>query len=253
MIRIISLTDTGQKLAQTLSKHLPQSSLWHKPSPFTEQVQSAFKQGDALVLICATGIAVRTLAPVLQSKHQDPPVLVLDECGDYVIPLLSGHEGGANEWGRQVADIVDAQLVSTTAKPYLKPVYTIGMGCERDCPITDLHSLLFDCLQQANLKLDQVESINSIDIKADEVGLIELAKQFDKPFSTWNQKQLAAEELLLSTKSDYIMSVVGVYGVAESAALHAARVVTGQAPELVLNKQKNSKATCAIARSFPLS
>jgi cobalt-precorrin 5A hydrolase len=93
----------------------------------------------------------------------------------------------------------------------------------------------------------------SIDIKADEVGLIELTKQFDKPFSTWNQKQLATEESLLSTKSDYIMSVVGVYGVAESAALHAARVVTGQAPELVLNKQKNSKATCAIARSFPLS
>ncbi|MFT6264693.1 MAG: cobalt-precorrin 5A hydrolase [Oleiphilaceae bacterium] len=253
MIRIISLTDAGKKLAQTLSKQLPQSSLWHKPSPFTEQVQSAFKQGDALVLICATGIAVRTLAPVLQSKYQDPPVLVLDECGDYVIPMLSGHEGGANEWGRQVADILDAQLVSTTAKPYLKPVYTIGMGCERDCPLADLQSLLFDCLQQANLKLDQVESINSIDIKADEVGLIELTKQFDKPFSTWNQKQLATEESLLSTKSDYIMSVVGVYGVAESAALHAARVVTGQAPELVLNKQKNSKATCAIARSFPLS
>jgi len=253
MIRIISLTDAGQKLAQKLNKKLSESSLWHKPTPFTEQVQSAFKQGDALVLICATGIAVRTLAPVLQNKHQDPAVLVLDECGDYVIPMLSGHEGGANEWGRQVAEMLGAQLVSTTAKPYLKPIYTIGMGCERDCPMPELQSLLIDCLQQANLKLDQIQSINSIDIKADEVGLIELSKQFEKPFSTWNQKQLATVESLLSTKSDYIMSVVGVYGVAESAALYAAKVVTGQAPELVLNKQKNSKATCAIARSFPLS
>jgi len=253
MIRIISLTEAGQKLAQKLSKQLPENSHWHKPLPFTEQVQSAFKQGDALVLICATGIAIRTLAPILESKHQDPPVLVLDECGNYVIPMLSGHEGGANEWGRKVADILDAQLVSTTAKPYLKPVYTIGMGCERNCPMPELQSLLIDCLQQANLKLDQIQSINSIDIKADEVGLIELTKQFDKPFSTWNQKQLATVESLLSTKSDYIMSVVGVYGVAESAALYAARVMTGEAPELVLNKQKNSKATCAIARSFPSS
>jgi len=253
MIRIISLTDAGQKLAQKLSKQLPENSLWHKPSPFIQQVQAAFKQGDALVLICATGIAVRTLAPVLESKHQDPPVLVLDECGEYVIPMLSGHEGGANEWGRQVADMLGAQLVNTTAKPYLKPVYTIGMGCERNCPMPELQSLLFDCLQQANLKLDQIQSINSIDIKADETGLIELSKQFDKPFSTWNQHQLVTMESLLSTKSDYIMSVVGVYGVAESAALYAAKVVTGQTPELVLNKQKNSKATCAIARSFPSS
>jgi len=253
MIRIISLTDAGQKLAQKLSKQLPESRLWHKPLPFTEQVQSAFKQGDALVLICATGIAVRTLAPVLESKYQDPPILVLDECGEYVIPMLSGHEGGANEWGRQVADMLGAQLVSTTAQPYLKPVYTIGMGCERGCPMSELQSLLIDCLQRANLKLDQIQSINSIDIKADETGLIELSKQFKKPFSTWNQKQLVTVESLLSTKSDYIMSVVGVYGVAESAALYAAQVMTGQVSELVLNKQKNSKATCAIARSFPSS
>jgi cobalt-precorrin 5A hydrolase len=253
MIRIISLTEAGQKLAHKLSKHLPASILWHKPLPFTEQVQSAFKQGDALVLICATGIAVRTLAPVLQNKHQDPPVLVLDECGEFVIPLLSGHEGGANEWGREVAEFLGAQLVSTTAKPYLKPVYTVGMGCERDCPLPELQSLLLGCLQDANLTLDQIQSINSIDIKADEAGLIELSKQIDKPFSTWNQIQLATVESLLSTKSDYIMSVVGVYGVAESAALYAASVMTDEVPELVLNKQKNSKATCAIARSFPLN
>jgi len=251
MIRIVSLTEAGQKLAEQIGDFLPESCLWHKPSPFTERVQSAFVNGDALVLICATGIAVRTLAPVLKNKHQDPPVLVLDERGQFVIPLLSGHEGGANEWGDQVAEFLGAQLVSTTAKPYLKPKYTIGMGCERDCPISDIKVLLEDCLQQASLKMDQIQSINSIDIKADEVGLIELAKQLDKPFYTWNKQQLGSVESLLSSKSDYVYSVVGVYGVAESAALYSAQNITGQAPELVLTKQKNAKATCAIARSFP--
>jgi cobalt-precorrin 5A hydrolase len=57
-------------------------------------------------------------------------------------------------------------------------------------------------------------------------------------------------EPLLSTKSDYIFNTVGVYGVAESAALLAAENVTGTEPELVLNKIKNAKATCALARGF---
>jgi len=250
MIRIISLTHRGQQLAQKLQQLIPESELWHKPKPFTEQLQAAFKKGEQLILICATGIAVRTLAPVLNNKHQDPPVLVLDEHGQFVIPLLSGHEGGANEWGAQLAQLIGAQLVSTTANAYLKSVYTVGMGCERHCTMADLQSLLADCLKQTGLEIEQIESICSIDIKADEAGLIALANHLNKPFCTWNKNQLGSVETLLSTKSDYIYSVVGVYGVAESAALYAAQQLSGQVSELVLPKQKNSKATCAIARAY---
>jgi len=251
MIRIVSLTEAGQKLGARLQKQLANSESWYKPKPFTEQVQAAFQKGDALILICATGIAVRTLAPVLKSKMQDPPVLVLDERGQFVIPLLSGHEGGANDWGEDVATLLDAELVSTTAKPYLKPVYTIGMGCERHCPIDYLQTLLEACLLQASLELEQIQSINSIDIKADELALINMAAQLALPFETWDKTQLSSVESLLSTKSDYIFKTVGVYGVAESAALFAATTLTGEPAELVLVKQKNAKATCAIARSFP--
>ena len=56
---------------------------------------------------------------------------------------------------------------------------------------------------------------------------------------------------MLSTRSDYVYDTVGVYGVAESAALHAARKLTGNAPELVLAKRKSRRATCAIARAYP--
>ena len=253
MIKIISLTDAGNKLAHRLQKLLPHSELWFKPKPFSQQVQKAFMAGDSLIMICATGIAVRTLAPVLKNKHQDPPVLVLDELGKFVIPLLSGHEGGANDLGLSVAQLLAAQLVMTTAKPYLKPIYTVGMGCERNCPKEYLSTLLKDCLLQANLKLEDISSVNSIDIKADEVALIELANDLKKPFKTWNTTQLAAMESLLSSKSDYVFNVVGVYGVAESAALYGAQKMTGDISELVLIKHKNAKATCAIARSFPLS
>lgn len=264
---IVALTEAGLRLAERLSKVMQTNNklneVWYKPKPFAENVQQAFRQQQPLIMICATGIVVRTLAPVLAGKLEDPPVLVLDEQGQFVIPLLSGHEGGANELARHVAGWLDGQLVMTTAKPYLKPKYAVGMGCERGCPKEELERLLMLCLDQADLTLDQVSSINSIDIKADEVGLIELAYQLNKPFNTFDVKALSQVEDQLSVKSDYIFKTVGVYGVAESAALVAAAQLVSNdeldsenepaeaKSELILNKQKTAKATCAIARAYP--
>jgi cobalt-precorrin 5A hydrolase len=214
-------------------------------------VQDAFCLGERLILICATGIAVRTLAPVLQDKLTDPAVLVLDEMGQFVIPLLSGHEGGANNWAAEVALTLGAQLVMTTAKPYLKPIYSVGMGCERNCPAEHLAELLASGLEQVSLDMTQIQNINSIDIKADEVGLMTLSQNLSKPFNTYDAAALNTVDDLLSTRSDYVFSVVGVNGVAESAALYAAQQMTGEAAELVLVKQKTARATCAIARSYP--
>lgn len=251
VVKIVALTEAGLLLAEKLSATFENSELWFKPASFTEKLQQAFTNGDALILICATGIAVRTLAPVIVNKHEDPPVLVLDEQGKFVIPLLSGHEGGANDWAARVATIIDAQLVMTTANSYLAPIYTVGMGCERGCSDEHLQQLLTDCLIQAKLTLGQIESINSIELKADEVGLINLAESSNKTFQTFDQQCLAEVEDLLSIKSQYVFDTVGVYGVAESAALVAAQKITSNPAELVLTKQKTAKATCAIARSYP--
>jgi len=250
-IRIVALTEAGKRLAERLQSQLENSEVNYKPKPFADKIQQAFNQGDALILICATGIAVRTLAPVIKSKLVDPPVLVLDEAGKFVIPLLSGHEGQANDWGSEISHLLQAQLVLTTAQDYLQPIYTIGMGCERHCPESELYELLTSCLQQAGLRLEQIRSINSIDIKSDEQGLIGLARSLNKDYQTFDTSRLSTVEEQLSTKSDYIFKTVGVYGVAESAALYAAREATQSVAELVLKKQKTKKATCAIARSYP--
>ena len=141
----------------------------------------------------------------------------------------------------------------TTAKPYLNPIYTLGMGCERNCPLAFLESLMLDALAQKGLTPSDIHSLNSIDIKADETNLIALAAKYHWDFNTYSAQQLAPMEALLSTKSDYIFNTVGVYGVAESAALLAAQIHTGTEPELILNKIKNTKATCALARGFKSS
>ncbi|SBS28758.1 cobalamin biosynthesis protein CbiG [Marinomonas aquimarina] len=252
MIRIIALTDAGQVLGKRLQTLVPNSELHFKPKPFAETVQDFFREGDALLFICATGIVMRTLAPVIESKLQDPPVLVLDELGRFVIPLLSGHEGGANQWGSDVAKVLNAELVMTTANAYLNPVYTLGMGCERNCPLEYLESLMLEGLERVGLAPEQISGLYSIDIKADETHLIELAKKYQWPFMTYSAEALKAVEPLLSTRSDYVFNTVGVYGVAESAALLGAQRLTNASPELRLNKIKNPKATCAVARAYQI-
>ncbi|WCN12622.1 cobalamin biosynthesis protein CbiG [Marinomonas mediterranea] len=253
MIRIISLTDRGRSLADVLANRLKDCETHHCPKPFGETVQSYFKQNDDLIFVCATGIVIRTLAPVLESKLADPAVLVMDELGHFVIPLLSGHEGGANQLANNVASLLadlNTQLVMTTANAYLDPIYTLGMGCERNCPLTFLEDLMLEALAAKGLKPTDIQSLCSIDIKSDETNLIALAHKYGWTFTTYSVDELTTMTPLLSTHSEYVYKTVGVYGVAESAALYAAQQATSVKPELLLPKIKNAKATCALARAY---
>ncbi len=259
MINLISLTDAGRLLAERLQKLISSEvQLWHKPQPFTDTVQQLFAKGETLIFICATGIVIRSLAAVLQSKQSDPAVLVLDEQGQFVIPLLSGHQGGANQLAAEIAELLAAQLVSTTANAYLQPVYTAGMGCERGCSAASLHALLEQSVASAGLDIRQICAIASIDIKHDEVGLIALAKDLNIPFYCYEVALLKTVEQQLQTPSEYVYKTVGVYGVAESAALISAERCVAQGAdqsvekitELLLAKQKSKVATCAIGRGY---
>jgi cobalt-precorrin 5A hydrolase len=78
-------------------------------------IKSEFAVSDRILFVCAVAIAVRTIAPYLISKVTDPAVLVEDEGGKYLISLLSGHIGGANEWCSKLAVKIGAMPVITTA------------------------------------------------------------------------------------------------------------------------------------------
>ena len=81
----------------------------------SEWTAEQFRSKDLLIFIGSTGIAVRSIAPYVQSKKTDPAVIVVDEQGRHAISLLSGHIGGANELTLLVAELTGAEPVITTA------------------------------------------------------------------------------------------------------------------------------------------
>ena len=120
-VSIIAFTDNGMEIANKLSFSLSKDDL--RDVSFTRCGKGAlsawteehFSQSDALIFIGAIGIALRAIAPYIKTKTKDPAVVVVDELGQFSIPILSGHIGGANELALQVSEILDAIPVITTA------------------------------------------------------------------------------------------------------------------------------------------
>jgi cobalt-precorrin 5A hydrolase/precorrin-3B C17-methyltransferase len=80
----------------------------------TVALQSLFGDSRPIIALCASGIVIRALAPLLDDKRREPPVLALAEDGSSVVPLLGGHHGG-NELARKVAQITGGHAAITTA------------------------------------------------------------------------------------------------------------------------------------------
>ena len=112
----LAFTEAGFALAKQLSAAAGGCAFRSRESGGVQAWTAAhFSRADALVFVGAAGIAVRAIAPFVKSKAADPAVVVIDEGGQFVIPILSGHLGGANKLARRLAAVCGGTPVLTTA------------------------------------------------------------------------------------------------------------------------------------------
>lgn len=124
---IISVSQAGAKLAEKIAASLQADVDLYERKEYASGAEAKyftrvmalttdiFTRYDLIIYIMALGITVRAIAPHVQHKTVDPAILGVDELGTFVISVLSGHLGGANDYAREVAEIIDATPVITTA------------------------------------------------------------------------------------------------------------------------------------------
>ena len=280
----------------------------------------AFRVSRVIIFIGAAGIAVRSIAPFLKGKDKDPAVIVIDELGKYVIPLLSGHLGGANELALKLAAFLNAEAIVTTAtdinnlfavdewaaqnnlrisslkaakavsaalvdgrtvglssdfpvegelpagikplkegplgivislfkdkKPFketliLRPrILHLGIGCRKEVDWQVINNLVMKELNALKLNLSLLAGAASIDLKKEEKGLLQFAKENSLPLQFYTVQQL---RLLPGTytASDFVLKTVGVDNVCERAA-----VFDSGGGRILLRKTAEKDVTLAIA------
>ena len=119
---IILLNETALPLAHQIQQVWTDATLVCKKrvsgcqtiSSYADFLTAALPTLEGVVFIGAMGICVRSIVPLMQDKHQDPPVVCIDSTGRYVIPVLSGHIGGANELSRRLATALGGEAIITT-------------------------------------------------------------------------------------------------------------------------------------------
>ena len=293
-----------------------------------DHVRDLFAAGIPVVGVCAAGILIRAVAPLLANKTAEPPVVSVADDGSVVVPLLGGHRG-ANRLAKVISEALDAVSAVTTAgdialgvaldvpppgwtletpehaqavmaglvngaaygltgdadwlapvavaanvtradsrdthgramivpaKPdggynfgapllrYVPQTHVLGLGCARGADPDAMWDFVTTELEKADIPLGSIAAVTSIDLKADEPAILDVARRLGQPFRLFSAAELEAEAGRLANPSDVVFGEVGCHGVSEGAALAGA----GDAAVLVLEKRKTDEATCAVARA----
>ncbi|MBQ3404772.1 MAG: cobalamin biosynthesis protein [Oscillospiraceae bacterium] len=317
--------DTARLILDNLPEHsgriysverLAEADIMPICRPSSEFYGRCFNESDALIFVSACGIAVRAVAPHIRSKNSDPAVICVDERANYVIPILSGHIGGANALAVKLSEVLGAQAVITTATdinhrisidawaeergfiidsmasakavsaavlegdvpffsefpvigeyapglipgnkgpvgvclgvhvaaPFenslrlIPPILRIGIGCRRGSSEDAIESAVNAVLENEGIDRRAIKSAASIDLKADEEGLIEYCRKMGWPLSFYTADELRSVSGVFSG-SAFVERVTGVDTVCERAALIGAE-------RLIVKKTALNGVTVALA------
>ena len=334
-IAIISVSKKGRKLAFDLKDKLDLDSTIIKCDLYHKNVKECFPilfyEYDAIIAVMASGILIRSVAPLVESKVTDPAVINIDDNGQFVISALSGHLGGANELAGKVAGLIDATPVITTSTDvnkklgidvlakdlylsidntkeilhfnkailegreisltvnpdmnfdylfdYLNNVtleinvsieyspkvdtdeihvsfdeheltlkerkIVVGIGCRRGKECRFIYDGLKKSLNDLKISHSRVNLLASAEIKKDEKGILELSEKLNIPVEFVEIDKLKLFESSDVSKSEFVYSKFGIYGVCEPSAL----IMAGFDSELIYKKTSYDGVTIAVAIS----
>ena len=179
---MIIFTDKGRGLSEKLMEEV---SLFGKARVYDSRdmkdkdslhnfIKKAFAENDAIIFIGAAGMAVRLIAPYIRDKQTDPAVLVVDEEGRFVIPILSGHTGGINEISAKISGAINAIPVITTAtditEKFSVDIYAKENGLEFPdrADIVELSSMV---VEGGRVKTKEQPGEDTVYISADEARI----------------------------------------------------------------------------------
>ena len=134
-IAVLGITKNGIKIGLRLKEYFPNFEVfapikfsdnnekiqWYDEST-TQKIVNLFKENDGIICLFSLGAVIRLLAPHIKDKKTDPAVIVIDDNANFVISVLSGHLGGANELSNEIAEKMDATSVITTAADVNKTI-----------------------------------------------------------------------------------------------------------------------------------
>ena len=146
-IAIISVSKKGYELSLSIKEKLDLDSTIIRTDLYHKDVKKyfplLFEEYDAIIAIMASGILIRTIAPIIESKATDPAVLNIDDNGKFVISTLSGHLGGANKLTQKIADLIDATPVITTSTDVNRKLGIDVLAKDLYLSIDDTKEILF--------------------------------------------------------------------------------------------------------------
>lgn len=332
-LALIALSKHGKALGQKIRTTFPQpldffvqenqveqgeDIISFSPGNLSNLVGDLFSKYQGIIFIMALGIVVRKIAPYIKDKRQDPAIVVLDEKGESVISVLSGHLGGANQLTRELAKVLESRPVITTAtdihhklaldllaqklncelkpfknlkrvsgavvneqrvnifsqyslpieeteqikvypleayfqkklgeaavlvtnkllpapvnKPYVFLIprnVAIGIGCRRGVDKEKILEAVRLALEQAGLDKASIACLASINLKNDEIGLLQAGKQLGLEIKFFTKEEIEQMEGEYAS-SQFVKAKIGVNGVCEQTALLALKN-----PQLILPK-----------------
>ena len=327
-IAIFSVSQKGKKLAENLEKKLNKDSTIIKIDTYYKNVKknitNAFNEYDAIIGIMATGILVRSISPLIVSKTKDPAVISIDESGNFVISLLSGHIGGANKLTEKIANIINGTPVITTATDvnnklaidtlsnkfywkienpenivifnkallndekidlilnnkhakYIKKFLddklefnlvisndnwinakfdnylldiipsklVVGVGARKGISEKKVLNAIKSTMDTLDLDIDRIDSLATIDVKKNELGIIKTADNLNVPLNIVKSNIVKDFDNKYCSKSSFVEDKIGVSGVCEPCAL----ITAGEGSELIYKKTAFDGVTVAVAVS----